>query len=72
VTIRTRISILFQYIRIFIITGRKSFIIRSDRGVETIILADCHVALRKKDNPNLTIDEIYYYDINIKNQRIKL
>jgi hypothetical protein len=68
---RTKISILFQYIRTFIAIGRKSIIIRNDRGVETIILIDYHVALRKKNNPNLTVNEIYYYDTNIKNQRIK-
>jgi hypothetical protein len=39
--------------------GRKLIIIRSDRNVETIILADCHVAFRKKNYLNLTVDEIY-------------
>jgi hypothetical protein len=67
VTARTKISILFQYIRTFTVTEYKLIIIRSDRDVGTIILIDSHVALRKKDDPNLTVDEIYYYDINIKN-----
>jgi hypothetical protein len=67
VTARTKISILFQYIRTLTVTERKPIIIRSDWGVETIILVDYYIAFRKKDDPNLTIDEVYYYDINIKN-----
>jgi hypothetical protein len=69
---RTKINILFQYIRTLTVIGRKLIIIRSDRDVETIILADYHIAFRKKNNSNLTINEIYYYGINIKNQQIEL
>jgi hypothetical protein len=72
VTARTKINILFQYIRTLTAIERKSTIIRSDRGVETTILTDRHITLRKKDDPNLMVNEIYYYGINIKNQRIEL
>jgi hypothetical protein len=51
VTARTKINILSQYIRTLIAIGRKSIIIRNDRSVETIILADCYIIFAKKIIP---------------------
>jgi hypothetical protein len=35
------------------------------------IFTDCHFALNRIKESEIKLDDIYYYRINIKNQRIK-
>jgi hypothetical protein len=46
-------------------------IIRDDRDVEILIFTNYCLALSRKDDYNVKLDNIYYYEINIKNQRVK-
>jgi hypothetical protein len=45
---------------------------RSNRGVETILLADAHYEIRKKADPLLTPKDYYIYGRSVNNQRIKV
>jgi hypothetical protein len=36
------------------------------------IFTNCHFALNRIEKPEVKLDDIYYYGINIKNQRIEL
>jgi hypothetical protein len=40
--------------------------------METSIFADYYFALNRIEEPEIKLNNIYYYGINIKNQRIKL
>jgi hypothetical protein len=71
VTARTQISVLSQYVNFLQTTGRKPRVIRSDRGVETPLLADCHLALSRVEDPDVKLDDIYLFGTSTKNQRIE-
>lgn len=70
-TARTQISVLCQYVNTLDASQRKPKIIRSDRGIETTMLADCHFELRRKDEPDIEFKDVYYYGTSVKNQRIE-
>jgi hypothetical protein len=71
VTARTQISVLFQYMKCFHTIERKRLIIRNDRNIEILIFADCYLALSRKNDLYVKLDDICYYEISIKNQRVK-
>jgi hypothetical protein len=70
-TARTQISILSQYMNFLQTTQRKPKIIRNNRDIETSIFANYYFALNRIEKPEVKLDNIYYYRINTKNQRIK-
>jgi hypothetical protein len=51
VSSRTEVSVVRQYLDVVQATGFTPEIIRSDRGVETPMLADAHFALRIENDP---------------------
>jgi hypothetical protein len=53
-------------------TQRKSRIIRNNRDMKTFIFTNYHFALNRIEKSEVKLDNIYYYKIDIKNQRIKL
>ncbi|KAL1959742.1 hypothetical protein VTO42DRAFT_1328 [Malbranchea cinnamomea] len=56
--------------RCWIVT-RLAWILRSDRGVETTLIAAAYHAFRKKNDPNISFSDCYRFGTSIANQRIE-
>ena len=70
VSARTAVSCLVQYLRI-LERGRLPRFVRSDRGKETVLLANAHWLLRRHDHPDVPFKEVYRYGTSKSNQRIE-
>lgn len=71
VSATTQVSVLYQYRTCLEAIGRMPNILRSDHGGETPMIADLHLALRRKEEPDIQLDDVYVYGSSTKNQRIE-
>jgi hypothetical protein len=72
ITARTAVSVLRQYLDVLQITGQQPRFVRSDRGTETILLAEAHHKLLQQSyNPDISISDYYLYGTSTANQRIE-
>jgi hypothetical protein len=74
VSVHTQISVVSQYLKMVGELGFMSQIVRSDRGVETPMLADGHYTLRlntEGDHTGLLLQHCYYFGKSTKNIRIE-
>ena len=46
-------------------------IVRTDRGKETLLMAELHFALARTNEPGVKMHNCYYYGTSRKNQRIE-
>ena len=72
ITACTQISVLRQFLDVVDEIGLQSRIVRSDRGGETVLLAEAHHRLQKAYDPDISLKDCYYYGTSVKNQRIEL
>ncbi|KAG0126490.1 hypothetical protein HOY82DRAFT_491784, partial [Tuber indicum] len=68
---RTAVSVNKQYLVAVKDLGIISKLIRSDKGTETTLLANSHLALRRAQKPNLPFCKAYSYGTSTKNIRIE-
>ena len=72
---RTAQSILYQYLLTIRDLGYRPYIIRSDRGKETLLSAKVHFALsctiEDNPNPDLKVRDCWFFGSSIGNQRIE-
>jgi hypothetical protein len=68
---RTAISTLRQFLDTVTDTNIQPMKIRSDRGVETPLLASSHFALRKQQDPDISFNDCYWFKTSTSNQRIE-
>jgi len=72
---RTAQSVLHQYLLTIGDIGYRPYIIRSDRGKETLLSAEVHFALSRtiEDNPNpdLKVQDCWFFGSSTGNQRIE-
>jgi hypothetical protein len=71
VSAHTQFAVFAQYIRVIENHGYFPFFLRSDRGVETVMAADAHLALHKKFDPNTSFSNVYRYGTSKMNQRVE-
>ena len=71
VSSRTAISILRQYLNTLETQKVLPLIVRSDRGVETPMVASAQYEFRKKHDPKVTFSECYRFGTSTANQRIE-
>ncbi|CAP93803.1 Pc16g11330 [Penicillium rubens Wisconsin 54-1255] len=71
VSARTGVSVLHQAIYEYKNRGFLLRKIRSDRGIETILLADGHFMLRQLGEPSVQPKDCYIYGRSVDNQRIE-
>jgi hypothetical protein len=71
VSAHTQFAIFAQYIRVVEEHGFFPFFLRSDRGVETVMAAEAHLALHRKFDPRVTFPRVYRYGTSKKNQRVE-
>ena len=64
-------SVLRQYVNAVAQKKVVPHILRSDRGVETTMIAAAHYELRKCHDPEMTIGSFYRYGTSTANQRIE-
>ena len=55
----TQFAVFAQYIRVVEEHGHFPFLLRSDRGVETVMVANAHLALHKKFDPSTSFPRVY-------------
>lgn len=67
----TAVSCAHQYFQALEEVQLQPRFIRSDRGVETVILADAHYQLQTLYEPDLEFQECYLYGTSTANQRIE-
>ena len=67
----TQVSCLRQYLEVIKELGFQPRFIRSDRGVETGMLAAAHFELQKNEVPDLEFDDCWIYGTSTANQRIE-
>jgi hypothetical protein len=65
------VSVLRQYLDIINTVGVHPQIIRSDRGVETNLIAAAHYELMRKHFPDTTLEACYRFGTSTANQRIE-
>ncbi|KAG0635221.1 hypothetical protein HOY80DRAFT_1094511, partial [Tuber brumale] len=68
---RTAVSVNKQYLRFVRNTMHIAQVVRSDKGTETVLLAESHLLLRHANHPNLAFSQAYSYGKSTKNQRIE-
>ncbi|KAG0644315.1 hypothetical protein HOY80DRAFT_878747, partial [Tuber brumale] len=68
---RTAISVNKQYLCFVRSTLHIPQVIRSDKGTETVLLAESHLLLRRSNHPNLSFSHAYSFGKSTKNQRIE-
>ncbi|RPA91874.1 hypothetical protein L873DRAFT_1597612, partial [Choiromyces venosus 120613-1] len=68
---RTAVSVNKQYLRLIRNTLHMPKLIRSDKGTETVLLAQSHISLRRANKPDLPFHKAYSYGKSTKNQRIE-
>jgi hypothetical protein len=71
ITARTEVSVLRQFLDTLEVLGIQSQIVRSDRGAETVLLAEAHHRLRRSYDPDILLENIYFYGSSVFNQRIE-
>lgn len=71
ITARTEVSVLRQFLDTVEILGIQSQIVRSDRGAETVLLAEAHHKLRRSYDPEILLKKCYFYGSSVFNQRIE-
>jgi hypothetical protein len=71
VSAHTQFAIFAQYIKVVEEHGYFPFFLRSDRGVETVMAAEAHLALHKKSDPSTSFPKVYRYGTSKKNQRVE-
>jgi hypothetical protein len=67
----TVVSVLRQFLDVVQVTEKTPRFVRSDRGTETILLAEAHHKLQQSTNPEISIQECYLYGTSTANQRIE-
>ncbi|KAL8739553.1 MAG: hypothetical protein Q9190_007654 [Brigantiaea leucoxantha] len=67
----TQLSCLRQYLDTIKELNRQPRFIRSDRGAETVQLADAHFNLQHSQEPDLDFQDCYIYGTSTANQRIE-
>ena len=67
----TQHSILLQYLQTIELLELQPRFVRSDRGRETVQLADTHFELQKDSQPDLEFKDCYMYGTSTANQRIE-
>jgi hypothetical protein len=67
----TAVSCLSQFIEVLESTEQQPRFVRSDRGTETVMMADTHYQLQVAYDPNLQFDDCYLYGTSTANQRIE-
>jgi hypothetical protein len=68
---RTAQSVLMQYNNTVRKVGYHLRILRTDRGKETLLMAELHFALARTNEARLKLEDCYYYGTSRKNQRIE-
>ena len=71
VTNRTAVSILHGYLDSISHLGFGPRFVRSDRGGETILMAQAHLTLQQAYEPEITFENCYMYGTSTANQRIE-
>ena len=59
VSAHTQFAVFAQYIRVVEEHGYFPFLLRSDRGVEMVMVANVHLALHKKFDPSTSFPRVY-------------
>lgn len=70
-TARTGFAVMALYLDVLRQNGIRPKVIRSDKGVETLMLANLHHALARVDSPELPFSDCYFYGTSTSNQRIE-
>ena len=70
-TAKTGYAVLALYLRRLRQTNVRPMIIRSDKGIETMMLANLHHALALVDHPSIPFKSCYFYGKSTSNQRIE-
>lgn len=71
ITAHMEVSVLRQFLDVVEDVQLQSQIIRSDQGVETVLLAEAHHRLLRAYDPDIPLDVCYYFGTGLKNQRIE-
>jgi hypothetical protein len=71
ITARTAVSVLKQFLDVLEMLGVQSQVVRSDRGGETVLLAEAHHAFRRSYDPDISLEDCYFYGSSVFNQRIE-
>ena len=71
VTTHTAVGCKWQYLECVGQLGYTPHFIQSDRGVETVLLADAHFQLQQATQSELEIKDCYMYGTSTANQRIE-
>jgi hypothetical protein len=71
VSSRTAISVLRQYLNTLETQKIMPLVIRSDRGVETPMIASAHHEFRKRIDPAVSFSECFRFGTSTANQRIE-
>lgn len=67
----TAVSCVQQFFQAIEATQIQPRFVRSDRGTETVMLADAHYQLQTTYEPDLEFQECYLYGTSTANQRIE-
>ena len=68
---RTAVCILRGYLDCIKALGQQPRFDRSDRGGETVLMANAHLQLQQAFDPNMTFDKCWWYGTSTANQRIE-
>ncbi|KAL4860412.1 hypothetical protein BDV12DRAFT_191720 [Aspergillus spectabilis] len=68
---RTAVSVLRQFLDTLEVTQQQPRFVRSDRGTETILLAEAQHKLQQSLHPEILITDCYLYGTSTANQRIE-
>ena len=71
ISARTAVSVLSQYLTAVEVLESQPCFIRSDRGGETVLMADAHWQLRSTVEENIPFAQCYFYGTSTANQRIE-
>jgi hypothetical protein len=71
ISAHTAVSVLRQYVDTLEDEQVHPFILRSDRGVETPLIASAHHEFVKKHDATIAFKDCYYYGTSVKNTRVE-
>lgn len=71
ITSRTAVSVLRQFLEAVQVVKHQPRIVRSDRGTETVLLAEAQHKLQKSRHPEAQLTDCYIYGTSTANQRIE-
>ncbi|KAF6238756.1 hypothetical protein HO173_003263 [Letharia columbiana] len=71
VTNRTAISVLRGFLDCISVLGQQPRFVRSERGGETVLMAQAHLTLQQAYDPEMAFQERYMYGTSTSNQRIE-